>query len=316
MYTPSSLDASNFVSSYNTALYFIGAISITLLIALTFTMLYFVYKYNRKRNKVATQIEGNTRLEVIWTVIPIMLALGMFHFGWVGWKPMNKAPKDAMNITTIARQWSFTFSYDNGKQSADMVVPVNVPIKANLVSLDVNHSLFIPQFRVKADIIPGRKKFMWFIPQAIGKYQIYCAEYCGLRHSYMGATLTVLSKADFDKWYATGAAAPTVAGGSPAAAAGLNIMKIQGCFACHTPDGTKLIGPSYLNLWGSQQVVVRDGKEITITVDAEYVKRSILEPNADITKGFPANLMQSYRSTVSDDDIARIIEYLKTVNDK
>ncbi len=313
MYTPSSLDASNFVSSYNTALYFIGAISITLLIALTFTMLYFVYKYNRKRNKVAKQIEGNTRLEVIWTVIPIMLALGMFHFGWVGWKPMNKAPKDAMNITTIARQWSFTFSYDNGKQSADMVVPVNVPIKANLVSLDVNHSLFIPQFRVKADIIPGRKKFMWFIPQALGKYQIYCAEYCGLRHSYMGATLTVLSKADFDKWYATGAAAPTVAGGSPAAAAGLNIMKIQGCFACHSIDGSRIVGPTYSELYGSQVVVTEDGKEVTYTADDAYIKHCINDPNSRIVKGFQKGLMQSYKTLLNDDDISKIIEYLKTL---
>ena len=93
-------------------------------------------------------------------------------------------------------------------------------------------------------------------------------------------------------------------------------MRSQGCFACHTPDGTKLIGPSYLNLWGSQQVILRDGKEITITVDTDYIKRSVLEPNADITKGFPANLMQSYRSTITDDDIAKIIEYLKTLNDK
>jgi cytochrome c oxidase subunit 2 len=276
-------------------------------------MLYFVYKYNRKRNKVAKQIEGNTVLEVLWTVIPILLALGMFHFGWIGWKPMNKAPKDAMNITTIARQWSFTFSYDNGKQSADMVVPVNIPIKANLVSLDVNHSLFIPQFRVKADIIPGRKKFMWFIPQVVGKYQIYCAEYCGLRHSYMGATLTVLSKADFDKWYATGAVAGNVTGSSAAGAAGMNIMKIQGCFACHSVDGTKIVGPTYYNLYGSQVTVTENGKEVTYTADDEYLKHCIYDPNSRIVKGFTKGLMQSYKNLLTDDDVSKIIEYLKTL---
>ena len=131
----------------------------------------------------------------------------------------------------------------------------------------------------------------------------------------MHATVNVMTPEKFKTWYAEAAKAVVVTGTGPGAA-GEAIMRAQGCFACHTADGTKLIGPSYLNLWGSQQVVLREGKEITVTVDPEYVKRSILEPNADITKGFPANLMQSYRSTLSDDDIAKIIEYLKTLNDK
>jgi len=131
----------------------------------------------------------------------------------------------------------------------------------------------------------------------------------------MHATVNVMKQEKFKAWFAENAKPITVAGNAPGAV-GEAIMRAQGCFACHTPDGTKLIGPSYLNLFGSQQVVTRDGKEITITVDPEYVKRSILDPNADITKGFPANLMQSYRSTLSDDDILKIIEYLKTLNDK
>jgi cytochrome c oxidase subunit 2 len=124
-----------------------------------------------------------------------------------------------------------------------------------------------------------------------------------------------MTKEKFDKWYAE-SAKPVIAAGAAPGAVGEAIMKAQGCFACHTTDGSKLIGPSYLNLFGSQQVVVRDGKEMTITVDAAYVKESILEPGADVTKGYPNGLMQSYRNTVSDDDINKIVEYLKTLNDK
>ena len=157
---------------------------------------------------------------------------------------------------------------------------------------------------------------MWFLPEMEGKYKIFCAEYCGLQHSYMHSTVNVMAKDKFNTWYAESAKPVAAAGNAPGAAMGEAIMRAQGCFACHTPDGTKLIGPSYLNLYGSQQVVLRDRKEITITVNDDYIKRSILDPNADITKGFPARLMQSYRSTISDDDIAKIIEYLKTLNDK
>jgi cytochrome c oxidase subunit 2 len=254
-------------------------------------------------------------LEITWTVIPVLLALFMFHLGWAGWKPTTKPPKDAMNITAVARMWNFMFIYDNGKQSPDLIVPVNTPVKVNLISLDVIHSLFIPDFRIKSDIIPGRKKFMWFLPETEGKYKIFCAEYCGLQHSYMHSTVNVMAKDKFNTWYAE-SAKPVAAAGNAPGAAGEAIMRIQGCFACHTTDGSKLIGPSYLNLYGSQQVVLREGKEITITANDEYIKRSILDPNADITKGFPSGLMQSFRSTLTDDDIAKIIEYLKTINDK
>jgi len=315
MYPSPGIEASNFVSTFNTAFYFIVGVSLFLLVALTVIMLYFVYKYNRKRHAVAEQIEGNTRLEIIWTVIPILLSLVMFYFGWAGWKPTSKAPKDSMNVTSIARMWSFLFVYENGKQSPDLIVPVNTPVKVKLVSVDVIHSLFIPEFRIKSDMIPGRDKTMWFMPQIEGEYKIFCAEYCGLQHSFMHSNVNVMTKEDFDAWYTDTTMVITVDAGAGPGAAGEAIMRAQGCFACHTSDGTKLIGPSYLNLFGEEQVVIRNGTEATITVNDEYVKRSILDPGADITKGYQSGLMQSYRSTLSDEDILKIIDYLKTLSD-
>jgi cytochrome c oxidase subunit 2 len=316
MYSTTGIDASNYVSTFNTAFYFILAISLLLLTGLTFIMLYFVFRYNRKKNKVATQIEGNTLLEIVWTVVPILLALAMFYFGWEGWKPMNKPPGDAMSITSVARMWNFSFVYENGKQSPDLIVPVNTPVKINLVSLDVIHSLFIPAFRIKSDMVPGREKIMWFLPEREGEYDLFCAEYCGLRHSYMNAMVKVLSKDKFTSWYGDTTSVVKVAEGSAPGSQGLAIMKAQGCLACHSTDGSKIVGPSYLNLFGKQQIVIRDGKEVPVTVNEEYIKKAISDPNSEIVKGYPRGLMQSYKGRLSDSDVSKIIEYLKTLNEK
>jgi len=316
MYSTTPVDASNFVSSYNIAFYLIAGISLFLLAGLTIIMLYFVFRYNKKKNKTATQNEGNTRLEIIWTVIPIFLVLIMFYYGWAGWKPMTRAPKDAMNITSVARMWSFSFIYENGKQSPDLIIPVNTPVKIKLISLDVIHSLFIPAFKVKSDMVPGREKMMWFMPQTVGEYDLYCAEYCGLRHSYMSSNVKVLSQENFNTWYADSAAFLEEPEGSVPGSEGLKIMINQGCNACHSSDGSKIVGPSYLNVFGEKQVVIRDGEEVTVTVDEEYIKKAIYEPNVEIVKGYPKDLMQSYEGVLTDDDIAKIIEYLKSLNEK
>jgi cytochrome c oxidase subunit 2 len=317
MYSTTATDASNFVNTYNIAFYSIAIISLILLIGLTLVMLYFVFRFNKKKNKTATQNEGNTKLEIIWTTIPVLLVLLMFYFGWAGWKPMTKAPKDAINITSVARMWSFSFQYENGKQSPDLVIPVNTPVKIKLVALDVIHSLFIPAFKVKSDMVPGNDKMMWFLPQTIGEFDLYCAEYCGLRHSYMNSNVKVLSQEDFNTWYADSV---TVAADSTKKAVpgseGLTIMVNQGCNACHSSDGSRLVGPSYLNLFGEKQIVISEGKEVEVTVNEEYIKKALYDPNAEIVKGYPKDLMQSYKDVLSEDDIAKIIEYLKSLNEK
>jgi cytochrome c oxidase subunit 2 len=333
MYTTTGLDASNFVSSFNASFNLILWISLAFIAGLTIIMLYFVYRYNRKRHQKAVQIEGSTALEIIWTVIPILLALLMFYYGWAGWTPMSKPPKDAFNIVTTARMWSFSFQYENGRQNQNLVIPVNTPVSLKLISLDVNHSVYIPEFRIKSDIIPGREKVMWFRSDREGEYDLFCAEYCGLRHSYMNAKVQVLSKEKFDSWYKDTTMAPvdsTRIGGvsgketakgpagaaataGAAGAAGAEIMKVNGCNACHSTDGTKIVGPSFKGLFGSQQNVTRDGKDVTVTADEEYIKRSIYEPDADVVKGFQKGLMQSYKGKISDDDVSKLIEYLETL---
>jgi cytochrome c oxidase subunit 2 len=317
MYSSTGSEASNFVSTFNTSFYLIAGISLIFLVGLTVLMLYFVFRYNNKKNKTAIQIEGNNLLEFAWTVIPVLLSLIMFYYGWAGWKPMTRAPKNAINITSVARMWNFLFQYENGKESPDLVIPVNIPVKINLVSLDVIHSLFIPEFRIKSDMIPGREKSMWFMPETKGEYNLFCAEYCGLRHSFMNAKVKVLSKDEFNAWYGDTSSVSSVSKEPlTPAAQGLTIMKNLGCLACHSSDGSKIVGPTYLNLYGSQQVVIRDGMELSVKVDDEYIKQRIMDPSYQVVKGFPKGIMQSYKGKVSDTDISKIIEYLKSLNGK
>ncbi len=309
--------ASNFVQGVDTAFMVILGISFVFLIGLTAVMLYFVYKYNKKRHPKATQIEGSTKLEIIWTVVPFLLTMLMFYYGWAGWKPMHKPPKDAMEVTVYGRMWNFSFEYDNGRRSDTLFLPANKPVKLNLVAMDVLHSLYIPAFRVKQDMVPGKKdNFMWFEPQKEGTYELFCAEYCGLQHSYMYTYVEVMEDAAFNTWLtdSTRAAASMAASESPAAN-GKKIMQNIGCFACHSIDGSKLVGPSFKNIWGETQTVVTGGDKREITVDEEYVRRSIYDPNADVVDGFNKGLMVSYEGQLSDDDIDQIIEYLKTLSD-
>ncbi|MDO9039954.1 MAG: cytochrome c oxidase subunit II [Bacteroidota bacterium] len=305
-------NASNFVAGVDKSFVIIMGISFVFLIGLTFTMLYFVFKYNKHKNPVATQIKGSTKLEIIWTIIPTILVLVMFYYGWAGWAPMKKAPDDSFNIKVTARMWNFTFEYENGKRTDTLFVPMDKAVKLNLVSLDVIHSLYIPSFRVKEDVVPGREKMVWFIAQREGLYDLFCTEYCGLNHSYMINTVKVMPEQQFNSWYVDTTQQVAAITDSPAAN-GKRIMQNIGCFACHTIDGSKLIGPSFKGIYGHEATVITGGKERVVMVDDEYIKRSIYDPNADVVKGFNKGLMMPYEGQLSDEDIVQITEYLKTL---
>lgn len=313
MYILATTNASNFVSGVDRAFIIILGVCFFFLIGLTFTMIYFIYRYNKKRNPQATQIEGSNTLEVVWTVIPTILVLIMFYYGWAGWAPMKNPPKDAFQIKVIARMWNFTFQYENGKKTDTLYVPMDKPVKLNLNSMDVIHSLYIPAFRVKEDVVPGREKFLWFIPQKEGVYDLFCAEYCGLSHSYMLNSVKVLPQADFDKWYTDTTVQKAAAAVDSPTAAGKRIMTNIGCFACHTVDGNKLVGPSFKGVYGHEVTIKTGGETRTVKVDDEYLKRSILDPNADIVEGYNKGLMQPYVGQLSDTEISQIIEYIKTL---
>jgi len=298
--------ASNFVEGVDTAFAVIISISILFLVGLTFAMIYFSIKYNKKKNKVAEPTKDSVKLEIIWFVVPTILVLFMFYYGWVGYQPMLNIPDDAIPVKTTGKMWSWSFEYENGKWSDALIVPVNKPVKLDLVSDDVLHSFYVPAFRIKKDVVPGVDNKMWFEAQEEGVYNILCAEYCGTAHSAMIAEVRVVSQDEFTKWYNT---KDEVKRG---AENGKDLIKKQGCNACHTIDGSKLVGPSFKGLWGSTRTVLEGKSKKNLKADAEYIKNSILNPKSQIVDGYP-DAMLEYRGKINDQEISDIIDYLKTL---
>ncbi len=306
-----------FTDTFNTTFAFVFWVSVVLMIAITFAMIYFMFRYHHTRNKKAEDIHGHFGLEVAWTVIPTILVMAMFYYGYVGYEKMSTIPENAMPVDVTGRMWSWAFKYDNGIETDTLIVPQGKPIRLNLHSVDVIHSFYIPAFKAKKDAVPGVKTEMWFQADTAGAYDVFCAEYCGDRHSYMLTKVKVLPKAQFDEWYAKGGAAVV----QPAAATsdqpvdkraeGEKLVRLKGCMACHSTDGSRLVGPSFKGIYGEDVTVITDGKERTIKVDEEYLVRSIRQPDADKVKGFENMVMTQIQ--LSDDEVAAIVDYIKSL---
>ncbi len=305
--------------------YFILGISLTLLALNTGVMIYFVFRYSRKRHPQAEEVKENTPLEIIWTVIPTILVMAIFFVGWKGFVYMRTAPPDSMVVKVTARQWSWTFDYANGKETNVLIVPVRKPVKLLITSADVLHSLFIPAYHIKEDAVPGMETHLWFLPDQLGSYDLFCTEYCGVGHSDMITKVNVMTQQDFDDWY-TGkkeqAAAAEVKPGAakpvkkpetePLAHEGAELFQTKGCTACHTADGTPKIGPTFKGLFGKKETVVHSGQEREITVDEAFIKQTLLHPEIDRVKGFPP-IMPSQQGQLTDAQIDAIIAYIKSL---
>lgn len=306
------LPATVFVEGVDFAFKFIIGVGVFFLIAITLVIIYFLFKYNQKKNPVAdTSIEGSNKLELIWTIIPTILVLLMFYFGWIAFDPMRDIPKDSFVVKVTGRMWSWTFEYPNGKKSEKLIVPVDRNIKLELNSVDVNHAFYIPAFRIKEDVVPGRINKMWFNADKLGSYDVFCAEYCGLRHANMLTKVEVITNEQFNEWYKLDIGQSDLDKKS----AGFELVKANGCVACHSSDGTKLVGASFKGIWGKTHVVITDNKEREIVVDAEYIKKSIYEPAYDVVKGYKSNLMPAYKNQIKDDEVDKIVEYIKSLGD-
>lgn len=192
--------ASNFSQGVDSTFLFTLIVSVFFLVLITGFMIYFVIKYNRKKNPKATNVHGNIGLEITWTVIPTILVLIMFWFGWMGYSDMSNVPENALKIDVTAQMWKWTFKYANGKTADSLYVPVNQPVELNLHSLDVDHAFYIPKFRLKKDVYPNQKRVAWFKAEELGDFDIACAEYCGLNHSYMYNKVKVIPQKDFYAW--------------------------------------------------------------------------------------------------------------------
>jgi cytochrome c oxidase subunit II len=192
----------NPVAEVDRAFLYIFGVSLFLLFGITATMIGFVFRYSRKRNPVPTDIRGNVYLEVVWMVIPTLIALSMFVVGWRAYVDLRTVPPGALQIGVVAESFFWTFTYPNGKHADKLIVPAGRPVKLNIGSRDVIHSLFIPAFRVKADAVRGLKTYVWFYPEKKGTFTISCAEYCGSGHAAMNTDLRIVEPVDYEAWLA------------------------------------------------------------------------------------------------------------------
>ena len=297
-------------SAVDLLFYSITAISTFFFVAIVTVMTFFVLRYRRRLgHDVQESPSHNTPLEIVWSVLPGFILLGIFAAGFVIFLDMRRVPDGAYEIKVSARKWSWAFQYPNGLVIEDLHVPVGRPVRLLMSSQDVIHSLFIPAFRVKQDLVPGRYSEMWFRATRPGSYRLYCAEYCGQKHSGMDADVIVHEPAEFDLWLRTEA---DKVNNLPPAELGALLYKRQGCAQCHAIDENSQgkAGPSFAKTFGTEQ---RLASGETITIDENYIRRSILEPLAQIRAGFQP-VMPTYQGRLRDHEIDALIAFIKTLN--
>lgn len=267
--------------------------------------IYFAVKYRRKGPDDKTPyISHNTTLEFLWSFIPFVIFMFVFVWGWVVYYQMRTMPKNALEITVEAQKWDWSFVYKNGRRSAgEFYVPVGQPVKMVMTSKDVLHSFYVPAFRNKQDVVPGRYTTLWYQADVIGDYQVFCAEYCGDNHSGMKAKVHVVSLERYEEWLSTEAYKGL---------AGVDIGKKvyeSRCVACHSLDKQGPIAPTWKGLFGRHEQIQGGGE---IVVDENYIRESIMNPNAKVVAGFNP-VMPSFAGQLSEEEIMGVIDFIKTV---
>jgi cytochrome c oxidase subunit 2 len=286
---------------------FIHIVSFIILAGVTIAMIYFAIKYKRKSDDDETPlITHNNTLEITWSVIPLLLVFIVFGWGYKGWLNLKTVPDNAYEIQVSAYKWGWTFEYETGAQVGNEVhVPAGRPVKLVMQSQDVLHSFFVPDFRIKQDVLPNRYTYVWFQAEETGESQIFCTEYCGTSHSNMLAKVIVHTQDDFEAWLGE----QSTGGSGTPEERGEQLVQLQGCVTCHSQDGSDLIGPTFQGLWDSER---NFENAASVTADENYIRESILNPGAKIAEGFQ-NQMSSFEGRLSDDEISDIIEYIKTL---
>ncbi len=289
-------------------------ISVFFTVIIVGTMIYFAIRYRRRDGVVAEtpRIEGSGLLEVIWTVVPTVVCIFIGYYGIAIYRETRIDRPNQIEINVYAQKWMWDFEYQNGKKSNnEFVVPVNTPIKLILKSRDVLHSFFLPAMRAKKDAIPSGYTSLFFVPVKVGEYQTFCTEYCGKDHSAMQAKLHVVSPAEYERWL-NDKSEEIAMSRMPLAEVGQKLYMQKGCNACHSLDGTRLIGPSFLKIFGKKEKLT-DGTEIQ--VDENYIEESLIEPNKKIVEGYPPNIMPSFAGQLAENELPALIAFIKSVTE-
>ena len=296
--------ASNFAGNVDTLFSFILLTCLFFSVLVTLLIILAALKYKRKTvGEVGSADHGNMVLEVGWTLIPLVIALGMFAWGAAVYVNYRTTPKDTLDIYVVGKQWMWKLQQPNGrKEINELHVPVNRNIKLIMGSEDVIHDFYVPAFRVKMDVVPGRYNTMWFRPTKIGKYHFFCSQYCGTNHAVMGGWVTVMDPAEYAAWLSD------EGGDLNPVAAGEKLFSQLACNTCHLPNGTGR-GPSMNGVYDGK-VALADGS--TVTADEAYIRESILQPKAKIVAGYQP-VMPTFQGLVTEEQIMNLTAYIKSL---
>ncbi len=282
----------------------------TIMLALVFgLMVWFVWKY-RRRQRVVGLVQApthNTPLELTWTLLPTLLVVVIFVWGFKTYVSMHVAPKDPLEIKVNGQKWFWSFDYPNGANTVnELVVPAGKPVRLLMSSKDVIHGFYVPDFRVKMDVLPNRYTIVWFEAPEIGEHNLFCTQYCGKGHSEMLAKVRVLGERDFDQWLDAGTGGGE---GMTPAEYGAKLYKSKACVTCHTIDGSKLVGPSFKGKFGTIETLA-SGK--TVTVDENFIRAHILQPKSWTVKGFDP-VMPTYQGLLTNKQLDALIAFIKSL---
>jgi len=284
--------------------FFLVAIAVFFSVLIAGLIVYFAVKYRRRSpTDVGQPVTGGTLLEIAWTVVPLMITMVIFVWGASVYFAMASPPSDTLNVYVVGKQWMWKFQHLDGQREInELHVPVGRNVKVIATSEDVIHSFFVPAFRMKADVIPGRYVNLWFNATKPGRYQLFCAEYCGTRHSGMTGAIVVMEPADYQAWLSGGAPEGSLASG------GEKLFASLACNTCHRSD-TQGRGPVLTGLFGKTVMLEGGG---TVTADEAYIRESILMPSAKITAGFQP-IMPTFQGLVTEDQLLQLVEYVKSL---
>jgi cytochrome c oxidase subunit II len=297
--------ASSFASEVDALYLFIVAVSAFFTVAVSAAVVFFAFRYRRKHpDEIGAHIEGSLPLELLWSIIPTIISMVMFAWGAKLFYEIRRPPAEAMQIYAVGKQWMWKFQHTGGQREInELHVPVGRPIKVLVTSEDVLHDLYFPSFRTKIDAIPGRYQPLWFEATKPGRYHIFCAEYCGTKHSGMIGTVIVMEPQQYQDWLAGGGTEGTMA------ERGAKLFNDLACNTCHLDSGQGR-GPSLKDIVGTQ-VELAGGQ--TAVVDEGYLRESILNSQAKIVKGFTP-LMPTFQGLVSEEGLAALIEHIKSLS--
>ena len=297
--------ASEQAASVDALYFFLVAVTGFFMLLIFVLVVVFAIKFRRRHDtEIGEAIHGSLALELLWTFIPLGITMVMFVWGAQVFFHLTRAPKGAMEIYVVGKQWMWKAQHmDGATEINELHVPVGRPVKLIMGSEDVIHSFFIPDFRVKADVIPGRYNTMWFTASKPGKYHIFCTQYCGTKHSAMIGTVTAMEPAAYQAWLSGGAAGGTMAEN------GAKLFTNLSCNTCHLETGQGR-GPVLKGLYG-KQVLLTNGQ--TVTMDDAYIRESVLNPQAKVVAGFQP-IMPTFQGLVTEEQLLQIIAYVKSLN--